>query len=142
MPYKSNAWRKVSDWRWIPGCRTAGLAYMAHRDSSGWGYCKAVASLRSDCWLVWRDRLRTPPRNRISGRRRDFEQTKEEMRQLGEEAKEYLNPARLGAGALSSLAKLLHTAGGAMTALAAQAEGALVDQTGDITMGRPPPGSG
>lgn len=66
--------------------------------------------------------------------RRDFEQTKEEMRQLGEEAKEYLNPARLGAGALSSLAKLLHTAGGAMTALSAKAEDALVYQTGEITM--------
>ena len=66
--------------------------------------------------------------------RRDFNQTTEDMRQLGEEAKEYLNPARLGAGALSSLAKLLHTAGGAMTALSAKAEDALVYQTGEITM--------
>lgn len=66
--------------------------------------------------------------------RRDFAQTKEEMRQLGEEAKEYLNPARVGAGALSSLAKLLHAAGGAMTALSAKAEDALVYQTGEITM--------
>lgn len=66
--------------------------------------------------------------------RRDFEQTAEDMRQLGGEAKEYLNPARLGAGALSSLAKLLHAAGGAMTALSAKAEDALVYQTGEITM--------
>lgn len=66
--------------------------------------------------------------------RRDLEQTAKDMRQLGEEAKEHLNPARLGAGALSSLAKLLHTAGGVMTALSAKAEEALVYQTGEVTM--------
>lgn len=66
--------------------------------------------------------------------RRDLEQTAGDMRQLGEEAKEHLHPARLGAGALSSLAKLLHTAGWAMTALSDKAEEALVYQTGEITM--------
>lgn len=66
--------------------------------------------------------------------RRDFEQTAEDMRDLGEEAKERLNPARLGAGALSSLAKLLHSAGGAMTTLSSKAEEALEYQTGEITM--------
>lgn len=66
--------------------------------------------------------------------RRDFEQTTEDMRQLGGEAKERLNPARLGAGALSSLAKLLQAAGGAMTKLSSKAEEALEYQTGEITM--------
>ncbi len=66
--------------------------------------------------------------------RRDFKQTAEDMRQLGEEAKEHLHPARMGAGALSTLAKLLHTVGGAMTALSAKAEEALVYQAGEITM--------
>lgn len=66
--------------------------------------------------------------------RRDFKQTAEDMRQLGEEAKEHLNPARLGAGALSSMAKLLHAAGEVMTSLSAKTEEVLVYQTGEITM--------
>jgi hypothetical protein len=43
---------------------------------------------------------------------RDLQQTAVDMRALGKEAKERLNPAPLGAGALSSVAKLLHAAGG------------------------------
>lgn len=66
--------------------------------------------------------------------RRDLDHTVADMRQLGEEAKEGLNPARLGAGALSSLAKLLQAAGGALTALSEKAEDALVYQAGEITM--------
>jgi isocitrate dehydrogenase len=66
--------------------------------------------------------------------RRDLEQTMVEMQQLGTVAKESLHPARVGAGALSSLAKLLHAAGVALTALSEKAEGALVYQTGEITM--------
>lgn len=66
--------------------------------------------------------------------RRDLEQTMVEMQQLGKAAKESLHPARVGAGALSSLAKLLHAAGVALTALSEKAEGALVYQTGEITM--------
>lgn len=65
--------------------------------------------------------------------RRDLDQTRADMRQLGVEAKERLNPARLGAGALSSLAKLLHAAGGAMLAWSEQAESALEFKTGEIT---------
>lgn len=56
------------------------------------------------------------------------------MRQLGVEAKKDLHPARVGAGALSSLAKFLHAAGGALTALSEKAEEALVYQTNEITM--------
>lgn len=66
--------------------------------------------------------------------KRDLEQTEKDMRELGVEAKEHLHPARLGAGALSSLAKLLHAAGGAMSALSDKAEDALVYEAGDITM--------
>ncbi len=66
--------------------------------------------------------------------RRDLDQTMVEMRQLGEETKERLNPARLGAGALSSMAKMLHAAGAAMMAASAKTEEALVYETGEITM--------
>lgn len=66
--------------------------------------------------------------------RRDLDQTMLDMRQLGTEAQERLNPARLGAGALSSLAKLLHATGGAMLALSEKAEVALEIKTGEITM--------
>lgn len=65
---------------------------------------------------------------------RDFEQTKEDMLEMGEEAKERLNPARLGAGALSSLAKLLGSFGSTMTELSKKAENALVYEAGEITM--------
>lgn len=66
--------------------------------------------------------------------RRDLAQTIVDIQHLGEEAKEKLHPARLGAGALSSLAKLLHAAGGMLTALSEKAEGALVYKSGEITM--------
>ena len=65
--------------------------------------------------------------------RRDLDQTKVDMRQLGAEAQDRLNPARVGAGALSSLAKLLHAAGGAMLSWSEQAESALEFKTGEIT---------
>jgi isocitrate dehydrogenase len=65
---------------------------------------------------------------------RDLHQTAEDMRTLGTEAKERFNPARLGAGALSSVAKLLHAAGGAAVALSNRAEESLVYNTGEITM--------
>lgn len=65
--------------------------------------------------------------------RRDLDQTALEMRQLGAEAQDRLNPARLGAGALSSLAKLLHAAGGAMLAWSEKAETALEFKTGEVT---------
>jgi len=65
--------------------------------------------------------------------RRDLEQTGEHMRQLGQEAKEGLNPSRLGAGALSSLAKLLQVAGNALTELSSKTENALEYESGEIT---------
>jgi len=65
--------------------------------------------------------------------RRDLDQTAADMRQLGVEAQERLNPARLGAGALSSLARLLHAAGGTMTAWSEKAEAALEFKTGELT---------
>lgn len=66
--------------------------------------------------------------------RRDLDQTLADMQQLGEEAKEHLHPARLGAGALSSLAKLLHATGSALTKFSTKAEDALVYESGEITM--------
>lgn len=66
--------------------------------------------------------------------RRDLDQTVADLQQLGVETKEHLHPARLGAGALSSLAKLLHATGGALTKISASAEEALVYESGEITM--------
>lgn len=65
--------------------------------------------------------------------RRDLEQTALDMQALGQEAKERLHPARLGAGALSSLARLLDVTGSALGFLSRKAEDALHYNTGDIT---------
>lgn len=65
--------------------------------------------------------------------KRDLEQTEQDMRTLGQEAKEHLHPARLGAGALSSLARMLDAAGSAIHSLSRKAEDALQYGTGDIT---------
>ncbi len=65
--------------------------------------------------------------------RRDLDQTAVDMRQLGAEAQVRLNPARLGAGALSSLAKLLHATGDAMLTWSERAETALEFKTGEVT---------
>ncbi len=65
--------------------------------------------------------------------RRDLEQTAQDMRALSQEAKERLHPARLGAGALSSMARLLEVAGSALQSLSRKAENALRYTTGDIT---------
>lgn len=48
-------------------------------------------------------------------------------------AKEKLNPSRLGVGALSSMAKLLHTTGVALSSFADKADGALACRSGEIT---------
>lgn len=66
--------------------------------------------------------------------RRDLDQTVADMQQLGVEAKEHLHPARLGAGALSSLAKLIRATGGALTKISASAENALVYESSEATM--------
>jgi len=65
--------------------------------------------------------------------RRDLAQTEADMRSLGQEAAERLNPARLGAGALSSMARLLQATGSALQNLSHKAEGALRFNTGEIT---------
>jgi len=65
--------------------------------------------------------------------RRDLDQTAEELRTLGQDAKERLNPSRLGAGALSSIALLLEAAGSALQNLSRKAEDALRFRTGEIT---------
>lgn len=64
---------------------------------------------------------------------RDLDQTAQDMKELGQEAKERLNPARLGAGALSSMARLLEATGSALKGLSHKAEEALRFNTGEIT---------
>lgn len=65
--------------------------------------------------------------------RRDLDQTAEDIATLGQEAREHLHPARLGAGALSSIAKLLEAAGATLQNLSHKAEDALHYKTGEIT---------
>lgn len=64
---------------------------------------------------------------------RDLAQTQQEMHTLSQEAREHLHPARLGAGALSSLAQMLEAAGSAMHSLSRKTESALHFGAGDIT---------
>jgi isocitrate dehydrogenase len=64
---------------------------------------------------------------------RDLAQTEQDMRTFSKESKEYLNPARLGAGALSSLARMLESAGSTMQSWSQKAEDALHFSTGEIT---------
>lgn len=65
--------------------------------------------------------------------RRDMEQTAQDLRDLGTEAKTLLHPSRVGAGALSSIARALDAAGTALTSLAKKAESPLHFTTGEIT---------
>lgn len=64
---------------------------------------------------------------------RDLAQTEQDMHTLSQGSKEYLHPARLGAGALSSLARMLESAGSAMQSWSQKAEDALHFSTGEIT---------
>ncbi|MDO9052112.1 MAG: hypothetical protein Q8J59_01505 [Methylotenera sp.] len=64
---------------------------------------------------------------------RDLEQTISDAKWLGEEAKEKLNPARLGAGALSSLASVLELTNNAIHSLLNKTVLALTYKTGEIT---------
>ena len=66
--------------------------------------------------------------------RRDFEQTERDMQRLGKEAKVGLHPARVSAGALSSLSKVLSAAGNMLSSLSEKTEHALTYQSGEITM--------
>ena len=64
---------------------------------------------------------------------RDLAQTISDAKWLGEEAKEKLNPARLGAGALSSLASVLELTNNAIHSLLNKTVQALTFKTGEIT---------
>ena len=65
--------------------------------------------------------------------RRDLEQTADDMRRLGQEAQERLHPSRVGAGALSSLARLMHATGDSLNSLSRKAEETLAYNTGELT---------
>lgn len=65
--------------------------------------------------------------------KRDLAQTAEDMRQLGEEAKLRLDPGRLGAGAMATLAGLLQAAGKGFEFLSQKTEQTLVYKTGEVT---------
>lgn len=64
---------------------------------------------------------------------RDLEQTVADAQKLGEEAKEHLHPARLGAGALASLASVLEFTSQALHSLSDRTKQALTYKTGEIT---------
>jgi len=61
---------------------------------------------------------------------RDFAQLATSMR---DEARERLNPARLGAGALASISSLLHAASSALADAAGRAEKGLLCRSGEVT---------
>lgn len=64
---------------------------------------------------------------------RDLDQTISDVQQLGEEAKERFHPARLGAGALSSIAAVLEVTGNAISSLGDKAKQTLTYRTGEMT---------
>jgi len=64
---------------------------------------------------------------------RDLDQTISYAQHLKEEAKERLNPARLGAGALSSLASALELTSGALHSLSDITKETLTYKTGEMT---------
>ena len=64
---------------------------------------------------------------------RDLDQTISDAQQLGEEAKERFNPARIGAGALSSLASVLELTSNALQSLSDKTKQRLTYKTGELT---------
>jgi len=64
---------------------------------------------------------------------RDLDQTILDAQKLGEDAKERFHPARLGAGALSSLATVLELTGNALRSLSSKTKETLTYKTGEIT---------
>lgn len=64
---------------------------------------------------------------------RDLDQTISDAQKLGEEAKEHLHPARLGAGALSSLATVLELTSNALHTLGDKTKEQFVYKTGEVT---------
>lgn len=65
--------------------------------------------------------------------KRDLAQTSEDMQQLGEEARDRLHPARLGAGALAATTEALRLFGHALLNLSDKTNEALIFNAGDIT---------
>lgn len=64
---------------------------------------------------------------------RDLDQTISYAQQLGEDAKERLQPTRLGAGALSSIVTVLDLAGNALHSLSSKTKETLTYRTGEMT---------
>ena len=64
---------------------------------------------------------------------RDLDQTIADAHHLGEEAKDRLNPSRLGAGALSSIATVLELTSNALHSLSAKTRETLTYKTGEVT---------
>jgi Zn finger protein HypA/HybF involved in hydrogenase expression len=64
---------------------------------------------------------------------RDLDQTISDAQHLGEEAKERFHPARLGAGALSSLATVLELTSNALHSLSDKTKETLTYRTGEMT---------
>lgn len=65
--------------------------------------------------------------------KRDLEQTAEDMNRLGETAKERLNPSRVGAGALTTLASLLQSSADLLRQWSQKAEQELIYKEGEVT---------
>ncbi len=63
----------------------------------------------------------------------DLAQTSKDMAHLGEDAREYLHPARLGAGALAATAEALRLVGHTLIDLSRKADEALVYNAGAVT---------
>lgn len=64
---------------------------------------------------------------------KDLKETKSQMKMLGEDAKEFLNPTRLGNGALFTLSSLLHKLGDGLDFLTEKTDKAITYKTGEIT---------
>ena len=64
---------------------------------------------------------------------RDLDQTSRDVHKLGAEAKDSLNPARLGAGAMDSIAALLHVGSDALLQISIKADEAITYKAGELT---------
>jgi len=64
---------------------------------------------------------------------RDLDQTIADAQMLGDETKERLHPARLGAGALASIVAVLESTGNALRSLTDKTKKTLTYRTGELT---------
>lgn len=64
---------------------------------------------------------------------RDLDQTIVDAQQLGDEAREWFHPARLGAGALSSIATVLDLTGDALRSLSSRTKETLEYRSGEMS---------